>query len=485
MKLRKRFCCLCAAALLSLTMLVPASAAPQYGDLPTSHWAYDDMTRCAELGIISGIGNGNMGPSVTLTWGQYLTMLSRTFNARAYTKKLDQGVAWDQAGYEVALKLNLVEKNDDVLTVDETTLGEPITRRDVAVLLSRALPKSVKGSYDADDYPLSDLDGLDKVSRKAVERMVELGITRGKTDGTFGGQDTLMRSDGSVMLLRALEQYDKSYRGEDTDITLTFVDTDGNVVKETEVESYVQQSYYTLADKYMPKYYTYVGGSGYVSTACESYTLTVQAMDTKEIEEAEAWEAYYDGDITWEELMSMDFWLYVQGGTYAKYERLFGSTDKWRFSNKAEAEANMTRVTVPIWKLSGGQKVSSKATLTIHKALAEDVVNIFTDIYNDPEQFPISSVGAYNWRGDTSTSEHCSGTAIDINPNENYQVWDGQAMTGSFWDPEASVYSIPEDGSVVKIFAKYGWTWGGDAWAWGTNPNEGYHDYMHFSYLGG
>ena len=64
-------------------------------------------------------------------------------------------------------------------------------------------------------------------------------------------------------------------------------------------------------------------------------------------------------------------------------------------------------------------------------------------------------------------------------------VRDGQTLAGSFWDPAGSPYSIPEDGSVVRIFAEHGWSWGGDAWAWDSNPTEGYHDYMHFSYMGG
>ena len=58
-------------------------------------------------------------------------------------------------------------------------------------------------------------------------------------------------------------------------------------------------------------------------------------------------------------------------------------------------------------------------------------------------------------------------------------------MVGSFWRPGENPYSIPEDGSVVRIFAEHGWSWGGDAWAWDSDQTTGYHDYMHFSYMGG
>ena len=109
---------------------------------------------------------------------------------------------------------------------------------------------------------------------------------------------------------------------------------------------------------------------------------------------------------------------------------------------------------------------------------------IFTEIYNDPEHFPIHDVGGYAWRGDSATGEHNCGTAIDINANENYQIRDGQVLAGSCWEPGSNAYSISPDSSVVRIFAEHGWSWGGDAWAYSSDDSEGYHDYMHFSYMG-
>ena len=145
----------------------------------------------------------------------------------------------------------------------------------------------------------------------------------------------------------------------------------------------------------------------------------------------------------------------------------------------------MTTVTVPVWKLSNGVKTPSTMSLTVHAALAQDVTEIFTEIYNDPEQFPIKDLGGYSWRGDTATGEHNCGTAIDINANENYQIRDGQIEAGSCWEPGTNPYSIAPDSSVVRIFAEHGWSWGGDAWEWSSDISYGYHDYMHFSYMGG
>ncbi len=189
--------------------------------------------------------------------------------------------------------------------------------------------------------------------------------------------------------------------------------------------------------------------------------------------------------ISYEEFQNENFWLLLPGYSDIKWAHIYGSVDAPRYATQQEASPHMVRITFPIWKLSNGQKVSSKASIWINAAVADEVVSIFTEIYNDPEQFPINSVGGYSWRGDTSSSQHNPGLAIDINPNENYQIRYGQVVVGSFWDPSTSPYSIPEDSSVVRIFAEHGWSWGGNAWAGYTSPSTtGNHDYMHFSYFG-
>lgn len=164
-----------------------------------------------------------------------------------------------------------------------------------------------------------------------------------------------------------------------------------------------------------------------------------------------------------------------------KAERVF--PDGIAFEDSQAASACMKTITIPIWKMTAyGKKYSSSARLTINSALADDVVKIFTEIYNDPSRFPIKSVGGYNWRTTYSgrLSEHSFGTCIDINPRENYYISpEGLVMSGSHWKPGKDPYSISGDSIVVKTFAKYGWSWGGSSWGEGYN-----RDFMHFSYLG-
>ncbi|MBQ2897536.1 MAG: S-layer homology domain-containing protein [Clostridia bacterium] len=144
-------------------------------------------------------------------------------------------------------------------------------------------------------------------------------------------------------------------------------------------------------------------------------------------------------------------------------------------TTEVEAEEIVTEITVPIWKLSGNEKVPSEATFKVHNKIAQKVILVFEEIYNGDEQFPIKDVNAYTWRG--GTTEHNGGTAIDINSNENYCIYNNGTIIGTHWKPYDDPYSITPYGDVVRAFEKYGFTWGADAW---SNPK----DYMHFSYLG-
>ena len=152
------------------------------------------------------------------------------------------------------------------------------------------------------------------------------------------------------------------------------------------------------------------------------------------------------------------------------------------YEEQETAQENQETITFPVWRLqSDGDKVESTATITVHASLADIVVQIFTEIFESEEQFPIANVGAFAWRSN-SRSEHRQGTAIDINWESNMEatIEDDGSLTvtaGSHWEPGEDPLSIPADSDVVRIFKKYGFAWGGDAWTSKV-------DYMHFSFFG-
>ena len=165
-----------------------------------------------------------------------------------------------------------------------------------------------------------------------------------------------------------------------------------------------------------------------------------------------------------------------------KQALVFGANEPG-YATPEQAEAAMTEITVPVWKLrEDGGKTAGSVTLTVNAALASRYQAVFEEIFNGSEKFPIHNAGSYSWRSNTR-SEHRWGTAIDLNWEENMECSideNGQVTqitSGSYWKPGEDPYSIPADGDVVRAFKKYGFAWGGDAWS-------KKRDYMHFSYFG-
>lgn len=168
-----------------------------------------------------------------------------------------------------------------------------------------------------------------------------------------------------------------------------------------------------------------------------------------------------------------------KGESYkSKCQRIFGTNSYKRYASSKAASKDMTTVSVKVWDLnSSGKKYSKTMSFKIHKKIAPTVKQIFAEIYNGKEKFPIHDLGGYSWRGNSSSSEHNQGLAIDINANENAMIRksDGKVLAGKFYKPGKNPYSIPAGGDVVKAFEKYGFDWGD----WSKTV-----DYMHFSYFG-
>lgn len=162
-----------------------------------------------------------------------------------------------------------------------------------------------------------------------------------------------------------------------------------------------------------------------------------------------------------------------------KAQRIFNKDYYVKYKTAKAASKDMKTIKIKTWDInSKGKKYTRYHYLTVHKNIAYTVQQIFKEIYNGDEKFPIKDVGGYSWRGNSSSSLHCEGVAIDINYNENAQFngETGKPMVGKLYKPGKNPYSIRPNGDVVKAFEKYGFIWGD----WFSNP-----DYMHFSYFGG
>lgn len=134
--------------------------------------------------------------------------------------------------------------------------------------------------------------------------------------------------------------------------------------------------------------------------------------------------------------------------------------------------------------------------LIVNKSVAEEVLQIFREIYDvgfpiekmkvishynnsDDESMTDNNTSAFNFRtivNGTTLSNHSYGLAIDINPKLNPYITANAVLPENGAEfVDRSQYAkgmIKKDEAVYEIFTKYGWTWGGD---W-----DNLKDYQHF-----
>ncbi|MDR1043355.1 MAG: M15 family metallopeptidase [Clostridiales Family XIII bacterium] len=149
--------------------------------------------------------------------------------------------------------------------------------------------------------------------------------------------------------------------------------------------------------------------------------------------------------------------------------------DYIKYKDGKKGKKHQKTVMLNVWREVNGEKIPATIKLRVNKKVAAGVKQIFGEYFTGTERFPIQSIGGFSIR--EKRSEHNYGTAIDINPKENYMVGPAGTEAGEFWNPEESIYSIPDDSELVRAFERHGWYWAGDGWGHT-------YDYMHFSFMG-
>lgn len=155
---------------------------------------------------------------------------------------------------------------------------------------------------------------------------------------------------------------------------------------------------------------------------------------------------------------------YMTGGMYVHSNGSIGGV-----------KVDIVDITIPVWRGSGDNKTESTATLQVNSKIKDTVEAIFKEIHDDPSKPVINEIGCF--RASDGYPGHPFGTAIDINPNSNPQIKEGDYV-GGVYAPGSDPLSMDANHAIVKVFTgKYGWDWGGN-WS-------GFKDYMHFSFMGG
>jgi hypothetical protein len=186
-----------------MTGAIPAfganAANNDFRDVPKSSYAYSDIVKLTERGVISGYSDGTFHPDETVTRGQFAGMIARALNLPKGNSHF-KDVPKSKALYEE------ISKAADAGIVKGTGGNfypdRPVTRADMAVMLDRAM--NLKGDFK-ETGNLKFKDGVPAYAAESVKRMVHYGVIKGKTNGTFAPNEYADRASSSVLVNRALE----------------------------------------------------------------------------------------------------------------------------------------------------------------------------------------------------------------------------------------------------------------------------------------
>ena len=416
-----------------MTVQGPDTAQARFSDTNDKYVLY-----AADLGLISGRGDGTFAPNDAVTRQEMAVIITRLLAACGVdTSVSGQDAVKALSGYTdtnavKSWSINPVVfclKNEILKGMSETELWpEAHTTREQAIVII---------------YRCFDTFATEQQKQNC------LGPLGNTDDSVYSNLSAVVKGDGKLI----------AYQDRKLSVEFPMIAS----ASEYKIDIYLDSSnfWYSDEDVYVKTLYSHTNSFAFDNIRIgKQYKIIVSAADSVSTKKLTL-SAYVEPVYTLEEKE-----LLVFGGK--------------AIDSKEAADSVMQEIEVNVWRVDqNGQKYASKAWLTVHKKIADITKAAFEEIFNGKERFPMKDVGAYAWRDTMSSgrySHHNYGTAIDINYNENYCLYKDGSTIGGFWLPKENIYSIAPDSEVVSIFSKYGFVWGGDEW---SNPK----DYMHFSYL--
>jgi hypothetical protein len=207
------------------------AATPSFSDVPTSHWAYEQINRCVQDGIVSGYSDGTFKPTNPVSYGAFSIMLARAFYSSELAGYSDQGTATGEA---IMNKHGILSGTSR----SSASIGASLPREDMAQVMYNILVDKGAKIPSASEYAqamssISDYDTISGNCRRGVLVCYTLGLLTGQSDGSFGPRNPMNRAQGCVVINRL-----RDYMGSTTETPVDPVDpseppevTDGPLFK--------------------------------------------------------------------------------------------------------------------------------------------------------------------------------------------------------------------------------------------------------------
>ena len=178
-------------------------SAAAFSDVPSTHWAAPEISRCAELGFFQGETADTFGLKKPMTRAAFATALCRFFGwDTAASTATPYGDVPESKWYAGAVSAAYVH---GAITAQSEAFRpmDPITREEMAVMLIRALGYGeIAGLAQDLPHPFTDVS----TNGGYITMAYDLGLITGTTAATFSPDTAATREQAAVILMRL---YDK------------------------------------------------------------------------------------------------------------------------------------------------------------------------------------------------------------------------------------------------------------------------------------
>lgn len=177
--------------------LVSEAATPSFPDVPKNHWAFSAIEKMKNERIISGYPDGTFKPKQKIERQHAALLLSRLIDEI----ETDENITFLDvpSGHPYAKHIQKVA-SAGIFKGDEKNRfrpNDPLTRAEMAVILTRAFELQVKATYDFPDISETHW------AKDAIRALYSNGITSG-IDGYYKPDDYVTRAQYAVFLHNAL-----------------------------------------------------------------------------------------------------------------------------------------------------------------------------------------------------------------------------------------------------------------------------------------
>ncbi|WP_340413849.1 S-layer homology domain-containing protein, partial [Peptoniphilus sp. HCN-40583] len=165
-----------------------------------NHWAKHAIDYVVEKGYFKGVGNDRFAPNKSITRGDFVTVLGRMagIDQSKYTSNPFSDL---ENNYATAYIIWAAE-NDIVKGVGNGKFesNRPITREEMAVVMSRYLYVTGKTLQDKQDVPFNDQSDISPWAQEAVKDMAKKGIVQGMENRCFSPKTSFTRAQVAQVL---------------------------------------------------------------------------------------------------------------------------------------------------------------------------------------------------------------------------------------------------------------------------------------------